>query len=674
MYPVMTKRSPYVYQPHQTHQPHQPHQPQQTPKQPVPLQLPQQTPYLPHTQSSYKASQPPNEPQLNQPQAAELQMQTGVRNRYSKELIMLNKIYKDDDKFGGTDDNFSFKATIFLDKCRRVGLPEDAYIQGASIMLSGQAQTYYYANRGNNSTFDQFCSNMQSFFEGPEWQRFNPTKWQTISLNNIISANPTLSTIECVRKLCTELDTIQRGVDSAYHGTVHLRENIIQACRGHPSLAAGLTSPPSDTSDLINNLYTFIVNYEAVHKPTQQSYLNENEENELYFTDRQYRKSKFKPQGQRYHKFGNTSRVSSQTSPQRKRCFVCGKEGCWSTNHSQQERDDSRKRFGNRFPEYKSRPRYERYLQQYIINYEGEEDDDTADVAHFFKELLIDAPQDLSLDTDTTNELFLTQLDPLQNIESTNTINLLADNAFKHQITSADTTIPLANPMPYNFTTSIDLRYNDSEFKGLLINSGAATRSTGGVGQLKALQRILSVELDKTTTGSTNFVFGIGSISSIGTVTMDTPLGIIVFHIAQVNTPFLLYLADIDKLGAFFNNLTNEVIQSNRSYPVIRRYGHAFLFWCTSAYFFITKSFMQNPCYLTDIELCHLHCRFGHPSVRRLQQVLERSGHKVELHVLEHLTKYCEHCQKHGRSPGQFSFIIKDDIEFNYNVIVDYCT
>lgn len=202
-------------------------------------------------------------------------------------------------------------------------------------------------------------------------------------------------------------------------------------------------------------------------------------------------------------------------------------------------------------------------MQQYIINYKGEEDDDTDDVAHFFKELLINAPHNLSLDIDTTNELFLTQLSPLQNTKLTNTINLLADNAFKHQITSADTTISFVNPMPYNFTTLINLRYNDSKFKGLLIDSGAATRSTGGVGQLIALQRILSVELDKTTTGSRNFVFGIGSTLFIGTITLDTPLGIIVFHIVQVNTPFLLCFADMDKLGAFFNNLTNEVIQSN---------------------------------------------------------------------------------------------------------------
>ena len=187
-------------------------------------------------------------------------------------------------------------------------------------MLSGQAQTYYYANRGNACTFDQFCITMQLFFEGPEWQRLNLTKWQTISLTDIISTNPTLSTTECLRKLCTELDTIQRGVDPAYHGTVHLQENIILACRGHPALAAGLTNPPGDTSDLANNLYTSIINYEAVHEPVQQSYLHENKDDELYFTDRQYRRGEFRPRGQGYNKFGNAT-APTASPPQKMLCM-----------------------------------------------------------------------------------------------------------------------------------------------------------------------------------------------------------------------------------------------------------------------------------------------------------------------------------------------------------------
>ena len=81
---------------------------------------------------------------------------------------MLDKIYKDKDKFSGMGDNFNFKVTIFYDKYRQVGLLIDAYIYSASIILSGQAQTHYYANCSDTSTFDQFCINMQLFFEVPK--------------------------------------------------------------------------------------------------------------------------------------------------------------------------------------------------------------------------------------------------------------------------------------------------------------------------------------------------------------------------------------------------------------------------------------------------------------------------------------------------------------------------
>lgn len=101
---------------------------------------------------------------------------TDIMNRYLIEFVMLDKIYKDEDKFSGTGDNFNFKVTIFDDKCRRVRLPPNVYIYGASIMLSGQAQTHFYVNCGDTSIFDQFCINMQLVFEGPKWQRLNSTK------------------------------------------------------------------------------------------------------------------------------------------------------------------------------------------------------------------------------------------------------------------------------------------------------------------------------------------------------------------------------------------------------------------------------------------------------------------------------------------------------------------
>lgn len=101
------------------------------------------------------------------------------------------------------------------------------------------------------------------------------------------------------------------------------------------------------------------------------------------------------------------------------------------------------------------------------------------------------------------------------------------------------------NSILYNFTILTNLQYNDSKFKGLLIDLDEATWSTSDLSQLKALQCILFIEPHKTTAGLINFVFEIGSISFIDTVNLNTPLKMIIFHIVQVNILFLLYLVDI---------------------------------------------------------------------------------------------------------------------------------
>ena len=54
-----------------------------------------------------------------------------------------------------------------------------------------------------------------------------------------------------------------------------------------------------------------------------------------------------------------------------------------------------------------------------------------------------------------------------------------------------------------------------------------------------------------------------------------------------------------------------------------------------------------------------------------LYQLLEWLGHVIELQVLQYLTKYYEQCQKQVLSPNRFAFTLKDDLDFNYNVIVD---
>ena len=77
-------------------------------------------------------------------------------------------------------------------------------------------------------------------------------------------------------------------------------------------------------------------------------------------------------------------------------------------------------------------------------------------------------------------------------------------------------------------------------------------------------------------------------------------------------------------------------------------------------------------CHLTKIELRQLYRRFRHPSIRRLTKVLEHAGHSdVNHRMIKYLTKYCEHCQLYSKSPGRFKFTLKDDHNFNYQVIID---
>ena len=75
--------------------------------------------------------------------------------------------------------------------------------------------------------------------------------------------------------------------------------------------------------------------------------------------------------------------------------------------------------------------------------------------------------------------------------------------------------------------------------------------------------------------------------------------------------------------------------------------------------------------HLTELELRRIYRRFGHPSVRRLFKILQRSGHDIEYKAIEYLTKYCHQCQMNSKNPGRFRFTLKDDYNFNFEIVVD---
>jgi hypothetical protein len=93
-----------------------------------------------------------------------------------------------------------------------------------------------------------------------------------------------------------------------------------------------------------------------------------------------------------------------------------------------------------------------------------------------------------------------------------------------------------------------------------VIDTGVAFTSTAGYGQFLALKETQNVKLDADTANGQRFKFGIGSTAFKGTVQMNTSLEILAFHVVEADTPFLLSLHNLDKIGVYFNNLTNQLV------------------------------------------------------------------------------------------------------------------
>jgi hypothetical protein len=86
---------------------------------------------------------------------------------------------------------------------------------------------------------------------------------------------------------------------------------------------------------------------------------------------------------------------------------------------------------------------------------------------------------------------------------------------------------------------------------------------------------------------------------------------------------------------------------------------------------YIHQFFDLNLCYLIETNLRQLHRRFDHSSIRKLHDLLEQASHDVKKSVLKKLSKFCIFCQKHEKSSERFKFILRDDVNFNFSIIVN---
>ncbi|KAF1969922.1 hypothetical protein BU23DRAFT_582436 [Bimuria novae-zelandiae CBS 107.79] len=175
---------------------------------------------------------------------------------------------------------------------------------------------------------------------------------------------------------------------------------------------------------------------------------------------------------------------------------------------------------------------------------------------------------------------------------------------------------------------------NDSDYKDIYsrdIPSLPASqflikdRYTRSEQYLALIQEDPTVTMDTSTAGKTSIKFGKGSVTvSIGTAQIPIEIGKIDFEVLDAPTPFLLCLADMDRLKG------NVRIPRERA-----------------------------TAFLTEIELRRLYRRFGHPAIMRLARLLKDTNYN----------NFKERTL--NSAPRRFKFTLKDDYYFNYKILVD---
>ena len=103
-----------------------------------------------------------------------------LSTNYVKEIASLAKLYTDENRYSGLNDNFDFKLAIFNNLYKKAGVSQGTKAIAYSTMLRGQALDHYHINDRNTNqadiSFNDLCHFTRNYFEGPEYRRNCQTK------------------------------------------------------------------------------------------------------------------------------------------------------------------------------------------------------------------------------------------------------------------------------------------------------------------------------------------------------------------------------------------------------------------------------------------------------------------------------------------------------------------
>ena len=146
--------------------------------------------------------------------------------------------------------------------------------------------------------------------------------------------NEDKSMIDCLNILVNELRHLQHGLNFELQNETFMQNHLIIECEKMSACQLTCYKHSLTLADQITDLRTIINVYEKSHQSKTKN----------FFTDRRYHRDsnndrKFQSRQSSSRVFiPYQSRSGPSTNRRKKKCFVCDKENCWSTNHTDKKK------------------------------------------------------------------------------------------------------------------------------------------------------------------------------------------------------------------------------------------------------------------------------------------------------------------------------------------------
>lgn len=367
-------------------------------------------------------------------------------SRYSNTPHLFKAYSDNDDKYSSDpNDDFDQKYSLFLDRCNQADIDsEEDRRKAFSIVLTGDARKFHFQNPKEKSLdLSSLVAETRGRFQTEERSRALLRDWDDITLANVRRAQPNKKRSECLNYLTSRLSDIQCCLPQQYRNDVIMRERLLNAVRDTPACGLAYKKPAPTVRGVVADLQASVATGVVVDQTNapMASYVDRRRHDQCRGTNIN-----------RGNKFGGGYRDD-------KKCIVCGRPSCWSTNHPFRERMNA----------LKNNKHIKAFVAQFIDDTHDDPDNEGQDaiddlVAHVLA--IFDGPDVAILEAGGSGD---EDQDNLQ-IFFHNLSDVAVLHTFTHQT-------PLASRKSCK---------DVEDFRGILIDTGAARGNTSSMKQYLA--------------------------------------------------------------------------------------------------------------------------------------------------------------------------------------------